>query len=191
MLTGSSTHPSLVLSHFSTFSFYFLASSLKQASYTKSCVSLCSGNPTITWRGALTSRFHMLFPLPLIILHLILTSSSGTCIKIISSGRRLWPFLSPNAEGSCCTVSTATMLTPGVNWKLQKRGTVAFLPSTACLVLYIHNGWHNTGLKNICGMNEIILEIVKKLPCKEPNTLYQVLTVCSLDPNDPILILIL
>lgn len=40
-------------------------------------------------------------------------------------------------------------------------------------------------------MNEIILEIVKKLPCKEPNYLYKVLTVCSLDLNDPILILIL
>lgn len=66
-------------------------------------------------------------------------------------------------------VPTATMLTTRVNWKLQERNggilTLHRMPST------VHNGWHNTCFKNICGMNETILEMVKKLPCKEPNTL--------------------
>lgn len=76
------------------------------------CLSLLSGNPVVTWMDALTSWFHTCCSLSST-LHLILTCSSRLCLKIISSGSLLWPFLSN--ERSCCSVSPVMTLNILVN----------------------------------------------------------------------------
>lgn len=167
MLTGSSTHPSLVLSHFSTSSFYFLAWSLKQASYT-SPVSVCflGIKSSLGWVLLPPGFSHVVSSDP-DILHLILTCPSRICVKIISSPRLLWPSLSPNAEGSCSGFHSHNADNT-CQLEAPKEERWHSYPSPHA---QYYTRWHDTCFKNICGMNEIILEMVKKLPCKEPNNL--------------------